>query len=119
MLEGLPADAALSDSALLAGRTLTPEDQRRWMAAMVVRKMVAAGKVTMLLMLLRGPIRPDVKLLLLRELAGCYSADCLETFQVCVETDPDPQVRVVALAAFQTALEKATAAALESEPTRN
>jgi len=119
MLENLPADAALDESALMAGRTLTADDQRRWMAAMVVRKMVAAGMVTMLLMLLRGPIRPDIKMVLLRELAGCSSPECLETFQVCAETDPDPQVRGTALAIFQVALGKYTELTLASEPVGN
>lgn len=117
MLDSLPAGgegAALSDSALLGG-TLTTEDERHAIAEQVVRKMVSAGKITMLLMLLRGPIRPDVKLLLLRALGDCYSPDCLETFQLCAETDPDPQVRETALAAFQAALERATEATLAAE----
>jgi hypothetical protein len=69
----------------------------------------------MLLMLLRGPIRSDIKLLLLRELMGCRSPECLETFEICAETDPDPNVRTTALYAFQTALERATAAAMAAE----
>jgi len=120
MLDSLPAAgdrAALSDSALLGGITLGPEEERRAIALQVVRKMVSAEKITMLLMLLRGPVRPDIKLLLLRALGNCYTPDCLETFQVCAETDPDLQVREVALGAFQAALEKATEAALAAEPT--
>jgi len=120
MLDNLPAAgtrAALSDSALLGGITLSPEEERRAIAVQVVRKMVSVGKITMLLMLLRGPIRPDVKLLVLRALGNCYTPDCLETFQICAETDPDPQVREVALASFQAALEQATEAALAAEST--
>lgn len=120
MLDSLPAAgtrAALSDSALLGGGTLSPEEERRAIAVQVVRKMVSVGKITMLLMLLRGPIRPDVKLLVLRALGNCYTPDCLETFQICAETDPEPQVREAALASFQGALELATEAALAAEAT--
>ncbi|MGH9782966.1 MAG: HEAT repeat domain-containing protein [Terriglobia bacterium] len=120
MLDSLPAGgtrAALTDSALLGGITLSPEEERRAIAIQVVRKMVSVGKITMLLMLLRGPIRADVKLLVLRALGNCYTPDCLETFQICAETDPDPQVREVALASFQAALEQATEAALAAEST--
>jgi HEAT repeat protein len=120
MLDSLPpagVRAALSDSALLGGITLSPEEERRAIAVQVVRKMVSVGKITMLLMLLRGPIRPDVKLLVLRALGTCCTPECLETFQICAETDSDPQVREVALASFQAALELATEAALAAEAT--
>ena len=117
MLDSVPeqsAGAALTDSALLEGHTLSPEEARRLLVAAVVRKMVSTEKITMLLMLLRGPIRPVLKLLLLGELTGCFTPDCLGTFQFCAEADPDPKVREVALAAFQNGLALATAASLEA-----
>ena len=115
MLDNIPsmgASAVLKDSALVERSV---EDERYTLALLVVRKMVATGKITMLLMLLRGPIRSDIKLLLLRELMGSYTPESLETFEVCAETDPDPNVRTTALYAFQTALERATAAAMAAE----
>jgi HEAT repeat protein len=115
MLDNIPslgASAVLRDSALMDSSVA---DERYTLALLVVRKMVAVGKITMLLMLLRGPIRSDIKLLLLRELMGSYTPECLETFEICAETDPDPNVRTTALYAFQTALERATAAAMAAE----
>jgi len=118
MLDNIPsmgASAVLRDSALVNEQVRNVEDERYTLALLVVRKMVATGKTTMLLMLLRGPIRSDIKLLLLRELMGSHTPECLETFEICAETDPDPNVRTTALYAFQTALERATAAAMASE----
>jgi len=117
MLDNIPAGVGplATDSALLGAEGLTMEAGRVTQAVLVVRKMVQIGKTTMLLMMLRGPVRADIKLLLLRELTGGYSPECLETFEICAETDPDAQVRGSALYAFQTALEKATAAALAAE----
>ena len=119
MLDNIPsmgASAVLRDSALVESSV---EDERYTLALLVVRKMVATRKITMLLMLLRGPIRSDIKLLLLRELMGSHTPECLETFEVCAETDPDPNVRTTALYAFQMALERATAAAMASEVTES
>ena len=118
MLDSLPlggATTVLSPEARLEEKTFTMEEGRVTLAVLVVRKMIQTGKMTMLLMMLRGPIRPDIKLMLLRELTGCYTPECLETFEICAETDPDPQVRNSALFAFQMALEQATAMALAAE----
>lgn len=85
------------------------EEQRR-QAMLVCRRMVAIGRVTMLLAYLMSPVHPSLKLLLIRELSACTTPECLETLRRCADEDADAQVRTTALSAFQTGVTHVTAA---------
>ncbi len=86
-------------------------EEQRMEAMLTARRMVSIGKVTMLLAYLMSPVHSSLKLMLIRELAACYTPECLETLRRCSEEDPDPRVQSAALSAFQSGLAQATAAA--------